>query len=69
MRIKRILSRSRRDLECEYICDFCGHEHVDYGYDDLNFHEEVIPNFKCPDCGKNGGKHKSSPKYEDSKVI
>ena len=52
MRIKQILSQSRRDFHAIYVCPFCGCEVEDYGYDDDNFHQNVIPKKKCPNCGK-----------------
>lgn len=50
MRIKKILSQHRRDFQAEYECD-CGHTHQDYGYDDANFHNNVIPDMICEACG------------------
>lgn len=53
MRIKQILSQNRRDFIAIYECEHCGHTKKDSGYDDANFHENVIPNkFKCEKCGK-----------------
>lgn len=52
MRIKKKISQHRRDFQAVYECEHCGHEHKDYGYDDHNFHVNVIPNMTCPDCGK-----------------
>ena len=44
MRIKGIISQHRRDFKAVYECEHCGHEVVDGGYADLNFHNNVIPN-------------------------
>lgn len=55
MRIKEILSQSRRDFRAIYECEHCGFEHEDYGYDDANFHENVIPNKVCKKCSKKAG--------------
>lgn len=52
MHIKKILSMNRRDFHAIYICEFCGNEKKGYGYDDSNFHDNVIPNMKCEKCGK-----------------
>ena len=52
MRIKEILSQNRRDFSAVYECEHCGHEHKAGGYDDTNFHERVIPNMSCKQCGK-----------------
>lgn len=52
MKIKEITLQTRRDFEAYYECEHCGHIHQSYGYDDANFPENVIPNMKCPKCGK-----------------
>lgn len=53
MKIKEITSQHRRDFRANYICEHCGYIEEDaYGYDDANFHQNVIPNKKCPKCGK-----------------
>ena len=52
MKIKTIESQSRRDFSAIYVCEHCGHERHGYGYDDDNFHRNVIPSMKCDECGK-----------------
>lgn len=53
MKIKEITSQHRRDFWAVYQCEHCGHEHKGSGYDDDNFHRNVIPKeMKCPSCGK-----------------
>ena len=53
MKIKRIISQNRRDFWADYECENCGHLALNKsGYDDANFHNNVIPNMKCPICGK-----------------
>jgi transcription elongation factor Elf1 len=52
MHIKRIISQSRRDFQAEYECEHCKATEKSYGYDDANFHTNVIPNMKCKSCGK-----------------
>lgn len=52
MKIKTILSQSRRDFTAVYECEHCGHTEEGYGYDDSNFHHNVIPNMECGSCGK-----------------
>ena len=37
------------------ICDHCGNIEESYGYDDANFHENVIPKMKCKVCDKVAG--------------
>lgn len=52
MRIKRILKQYRRDFYADYECPNCGHiERNQSGYDDANFHKNVIPSMECPKCG------------------
>lgn len=52
MRIKEITSQHRRDFMAIYICEHCGHEEEGSGYDDDNFHRNVVPRRKCGKCGK-----------------
>jgi len=52
MHIKRKTSQYRRDLTAVYQCEYCDHEVTCPGYDDLNFHQNVIPDMHCQECGK-----------------
>lgn len=53
MKIERILWQSRRDFHADYKCEHCGFIVKDKsGYDDENFHVNVIPKMVCPECGK-----------------
>lgn len=52
MKIKQILKQHRRDFTAIYECEGCGFTVEDYGYDDRNFHDNVIPLMKCDKCGK-----------------
>lgn len=52
MKIKRILNQSRRDFTAIYECEHCAHEVKGYGYDDVNFHNNVIPKMECGKCNK-----------------
>lgn len=53
MRIKKIISQHRRDFYADYECEHCGYlDRNKSGYDDRNFHDNVIPKMKCPKCGK-----------------
>lgn len=53
MRIKTKLNQHRRDFWAIYECEHCGHETgKQSGYDDANFHVNVIPNMKCSECGE-----------------
>ncbi len=55
MKIKKITSQNRRDFCAVYECDHCGHETKGGGYDDANFHNNVIPKMECGECGKTEG--------------
>lgn len=52
MKINRITYQHRRDFKAIYECEGCGHMHEGSGYDDANFHENIIPAMCCPKCGK-----------------
>lgn len=52
MKIKKITSQHRRDFRAIYECEHCGHEEDGSGYDDANFHQNVIPARVCSKCGK-----------------
>ena len=55
MKIKEITSQCRRDFYAIYACEHCGFEEKGSGYDDANFHENVIPAMKCKECGLTAG--------------
>ena len=55
MRIQKKISQSRRDFTAIYECEHCGATKRDYGYDDANFHQNVIPNMTCGECGMSAG--------------
>lgn len=61
MYLKAKLNQHRRDFQAIYACQECGWEHEDYGYDDLNFHHNVIPNMTCKECGTKGGGRITDP--------
>ena len=55
MKIKTITYQHRRDFTAIYECEHCGHEQKGHGYDDANFHQNVIPAKVCGKCGKSAG--------------
>lgn len=62
MRIQKIIDSHRRDFTAIYECEHCGATKRSYGYDDANFHQNVIPNMECAGCGKTAdGKVTSTP--------
>lgn len=51
MKIKEILSQSRRDFTATILCENCGNiETMKNGYDDRYFHDNVMPAKKCAVC-------------------
>lgn len=52
MKIKEITYQNRRDFQAIYECEYCGHTEKGSGYDDANFHNNVIPSWECPKCNK-----------------
>jgi predicted RNA-binding Zn-ribbon protein involved in translation (DUF1610 family) len=52
MKIKQIISQTRRDFHADYECEGCGNIENRSGYDDRNFHDNVIPKMKCSKCGE-----------------
>ncbi len=58
MKINKITHQNRRDFKAIYECEYCGDTHEDWGYDDANFHQNVIPKMTCSKCGE-----KSSEEY------
>jgi len=56
MFIKEKLSQHRFDFTAILGCEHCEHEaHLKHGYDDGNYHQNVIPAMLCGGCGKNRG--------------
>lgn len=53
MRIKKITFQNRRDFKATFECEHCGYvTQEQWGYDDRNYHHNVIPKMPCPRCGK-----------------
>lgn len=53
MKIKQITNQYRRDFSADMKCEFCNHEEkLTSGYDDRNYHDNVVPNMKCKSCGE-----------------
>ncbi len=71
MKIKKILSQNRRDFRAIYECEHCGAVSAGYGYDDANFHKNIIPEMKCDVCGKKAPEDYRSltTKYPEGKVV
>lgn len=71
MKIKAIVSQHRRDFRAIYECETCSFEHESSGYDDANFHENVIPQKACPKCGSSASKAYRAlrPKYPAAQIV
>ena len=71
MKIKQILSQHRRDFTAIYECEHCNATHEGCGYDDANFHNNVIPNMECAKCGEKEPKEYQplSTKYPEGHIV
>lgn len=71
MKIKEILSQHRRDFRAIYVCEHCGHEYEAGGYDDANFHKNVIPDMVCEACGsKSPGNYRAlTTQYNETETV
>ena len=71
MKIKKILYQHLRDFTAIYECEHCGELRQSSGYDDKNFHENVIPKMICEHCKESGheGYVPMETKYEEWEVI
>lgn len=71
MKIKQIVTQHRRDFTAIYECEHCGDTHKGRGYDDANFHQNVIPSWACEKCGKKADEsyRPLATKYPDGMVI
>jgi len=53
MKIKNITMELGNDFFAILECEHCGHEQsIESGYHDRYYHNEVIPNMECKECGK-----------------
>jgi C4-type Zn-finger protein len=75
MKIIEITSQHRRDFTALMECEGCGAQHkLNSGYDDRNYHDNVIPNMCCPKCGKSRNdlgitQEPTKTKYEPWEVV
>ncbi len=72
MKIKRIVARHRRDFTAILICEHCENEEkLTNGYDDANYHQNVIPNMKCKKCEKKADENylPIATKYAEKKIV
>lgn len=53
MKILKKYNQHRRDCWCDLECEKCGYQETDKSaYDDRNFWDNVVPNWKCRECGE-----------------
>lgn len=53
MYLKEKTWQHRRDFRGILQCEHCGQQQeLTSGYDDVNYHENVIPSIKCRQCGQ-----------------
>lgn len=71
MKIKTIESQHRRDFHAIYECEHCEHTKRGSGYDDGNYHRNVIPDMQCSECGKKAADNYRplAPKYTAHDVV
>ncbi|MDV3426980.1 MAG: hypothetical protein LIR50_07320 [Bacillota bacterium] len=67
MYILKILNQYRRDFTAIYKCENCGNEVKKSGYDDRNFHDNVVPDMKCDKCKKSSNDLDIKPKFVPTK--
>jgi len=54
MRLIAKITQTRRDFNGRFECEHCGWVNETRGYDDLYYHQTVIPMMVCRECGKTG---------------
>jgi C4-type Zn-finger protein len=55
MKILEITSLHRNDFDAVLECEHCGKtQTLKYGYNDANYHNNVLPAVVCLSCGKRG---------------
>ena len=53
MKLLKKICQSRRDFTGRYECEGCGDiSEIEGGYDDANFHKNVMPNRRCKKCNE-----------------
>ena len=71
MKIQKVTSQHRRDFRAVYECEHCGDTVEGSGYDDANFHHNIIPAMRCLECGKTAGDdyRPLTTKYPEGMVV
>ncbi|SCB51764.1 hypothetical protein GA0061099_102142 [Bradyrhizobium yuanmingense] len=50
MKIQTLTDQLRNDLYGTLVCEHCEHSQKFVGYDDANWHNNVLPAIKCSTC-------------------
>lgn len=72
MKITKMYAQHRRDFKFDAFCENCGHKVIgEWGYDDTNFHQNVIPAMLCKECGKPSPAEteRPTPRYSDGQSV
>jgi len=75
MKVIKRYNQIRRDLCIDTECESCGAmDKCAFAYDDRNYWDNVVPNFKCPKCGESSNSlgiktEQIGTKYSDHEVV
>jgi len=68
MKVIKRYNQTRRDLTIDVQCENCSHiQTVGGAYDDRNYWDNVVPSFKCKECGKSSNDIGTKPEYIQTK--
>ncbi len=68
MEVTKRYNQHRRDLYIDIKCESCGNERtVTCAYDDRNYWDNVVPNFKCEECNKSSNDLQTKPVHIPTK--
>ena len=68
MQVIKKYDQYRRDLYIDIKCEDCGATQIKVeAYDDSNFWANVVPKFKCEECGKSSNDLGIAPKDTSTK--
>ena len=70
MKIIKSYDFHRRDFWADMECQYCGYVEKEIRcYDDTFFHQQVIPNMVCKNCGKKGEEITTGARFDDNVVM
>jgi uncharacterized Zn finger protein len=68
MKVIKIYNQHRRDCYIDLECESCGNKEIEVSaYDDRNFWDNVVPDFKCEKCGKSSNDLGTEKEYIGTK--